>query len=165
MLWLTTPVRDRKVYLWILGSLIVGYIKVSVVFAIFDLLGLTLHPQASEAKINITSSGLPFFLIFMALIEEVIFRLPLAVAVEAEAEKSAILLFALLLSLAFGLAHGSILNIFIQGFGGFIYCILFLKCGGYQKKYSQALAVTTTAHFLWNLSVSFIALYHGYTSI
>ena len=165
MRWLMTSVHDRRIYLLILGSLLIGYADVFVVFGLLKAFGIVLHTGVSEPRIDITVSTLPFLLIFMALIEEIMFRLPLAVAVEARAPKATILLFAAVLSLAFGLLHGGILNIFIQGFGGFMYCVLFLKCGGYQKKYSQALAVSTTAHFLWNLSVSFTAIYFGATSM
>jgi len=165
MNWLTEETHGRRIYLWIFGTLLLGYIYTFAAFAVLGRMGVTIHPQVSDLKIDITSWSLPFLLFFFALIEEMMFRLPLMIAVNADADKKIIFLFAFILSVVFGLLHGGIEHIFLQGAGGFLYCILFLKCGGYQKNYLQATAVSTAAHFLWNLSLCVIGIYHGVTAI
>lgn len=165
MRWLRKEVRGRKIYLWILGSVILGYINTFIVIMVLHKFGRPFPTGISDGDINITSWNLPFLLVFFALFEEAMFRLPLMIAVDTDAGEGVALLFAAVLSVIFGVLHGGIINVFLQGAGGFMCCILFLKCGGYQKKYVQALAVSTTAHFLWNLSVCFIGIYYGAISM
>lgn len=84
--------------------------------------------------------------------EEVIWRLvPLGLGTTILGRSKYILIIAMISSIWFGIMHGNIFNIFIQGIGGFILCIMFLKCGGFQKKYTKAFLTTSTTHILLNI--------------
>jgi membrane protease YdiL (CAAX protease family) len=81
-----------------------------------------------------------------ALGEELVFRLPLALFIHHDARPVTILIAALVLSVLFGGAHGGWWQIPVQGVGGFIFCLAFLKCGGLKKKYGKALFSGTAIH-------------------
>ena len=54
-------------------------------------------------------------------------------------------------SLLFGLHHDfAPRQAIVKGFGGIMFCLLFLKCGGFHGYYVQAVLATSTAHFLCN---------------
>lgn len=106
---------------------------------------------------DLKPEDLPLLVIlFMAFIEEVKFRLPLSVFVWLKLPTWGIMLVAILLSVLFGLLHGNGYNIPLQGFGGLLYSILYLKCGGMQKKPGKAIIVTTLAHALHNTLMYFL---------
>lgn len=117
-----------------------------------------------KAGLTILKWNFPFLLFLFAATEELLFRFfPLYSSVEAYGISKKVLLYAIGASIIFGLLHGSFFNIFIQGVSGFLYCLLFLKCGGFQKKYIRAFFVTTTSHFFFNGSVAVICLLKGVT--
>ena len=68
---------------------------------------------------------------------------------------------ALALSIAFGLVHGSFKNIFVQGIGGLVYSIIFLKCGGFQRRFFKAIASSTLAHAAFNMFCAFMLALNG----
>ena len=95
-------------------------------------------------------------IVLLALIEEVIYRLPLSIFVKLKFPTWAIMIVAIILSVIFGLAHGNALNILVQGWAGLLYSILYLKCGGMQGKPGKAIFVTTLAHSLHNTLVYYL---------
>lgn len=107
----------------------------------------------------------PFVLLVVALAEEIFFRLPLAWAIKVFGESKWTLVSAVALSTAFGLAHGHVLNIFVQGVSGLILCAIFLKCGGLQKKYFKALATATLAHAFCNTLLLIAAILAGQVQV
>ncbi|TSC88864.1 MAG: hypothetical protein G01um10143_761 [Parcubacteria group bacterium Gr01-1014_3] len=67
-----------------------------------------------------------------------------------------LLLMSAIASVAFGLGHGHTYNILLQGCGGFILCLFFIKAcsvDSYRSRIFQlrALVITTFAHALYNL--------------
>lgn len=104
----------------------------------------------------------PILLAAWAVFEEFIFRLfPLVAAVEEWGRSKKIFLIVGLASGIFGLAHGDFLLVFVQGGLGVLLSLLFLKCGGLQKKYGKAFAVTSACHILVNSSIAVILLSGG----
>jgi membrane protease YdiL (CAAX protease family) len=65
------------------------------------------------------------------LIEEFFFRLPLVFLTKAAPK--IVLIGTICLSIAFAYIHGGWQQIPVQGFGGLIFCLVFLKCGGLQE--------------------------------
>lgn len=98
-----------------------------------------------------------YFLIFLfsaAMVEEALFRFfPLLIAVALWGKSRLIIGVMVVSSIIFGFIHGGPINLIFQGVGGFFLCIIFLKCGGFQKRPLKALLSSTTAHFLYNLVI------------
>ena len=91
-------------------------------------------------------SWLPFF----AAIEELIFRLPLRIFIKRNVNFSTLFVVSVTLSVLFGLAHGGWIGVPAQGIMGLMFCVVFLKCGGFQKKYLKAFFSSTLVHFVYN---------------
>lgn len=90
-------------------------------------------------------------LILAVFVEEVIFRVaPLTLATLLCKSPQTVLLVAGASSVIFGLVHGSWHHIFIQGVAGILFSCVFLKCGGFSKKYVKATAASVATHFLVN---------------
>ena len=74
-----------------------------------------------------------------------------------------ILVSALLASIIFGWVHGGFIFIFIQGIIGFIWSLLFIKCGGYRggfSGYRKALLTTFVSHFTYNAVIIISVIYY-----
>ncbi|NQU83941.1 MAG: CPBP family intramembrane metalloprotease [Parcubacteria group bacterium] len=105
------------------------------------------------------SPYLPFTLMFWAFIEEVLFRfVPLALAVVIFGKSRKVIAIALMSSIIFGFLHGGLVYIFIQGVDGFLWCLLFLKCGGFQWKNFKPLLICTTVHASLNGTIVLASL-------
>ena len=155
--------RGLQLWLWVIGFLALDLVYIFAVVVMFDHYGITL-PEPSRARIPI-NYFLPIFLIGAAFFEECMFRLPLAVMVEHDWTVSQIALGVLGLSTVFGLLHGGILNILVQGVSGLLYSVLFLKCGGYQGRIGKPILCSTAVHFLFNASISAAILAGGGTEL
>ena len=163
--WLKKEAVGKHVYFLIICSALINLIEALlvnvVIYTLHNLNIITITERPSNQDIEILSWYFLPFLIFAAFKEEIVFRLPLFFAIEREVSFQKMIFFTIILSVIFGLFHGSIVNIFMQGFCGFVFCILFLKCGGYQKKYIKAITVTTMAHFTYNLIIVTLTLLSG----
>lgn len=84
--------------------------------------------------------------------EEIIFRVPLGL-IAPHVQLPITLTAAVTSSVLFGYLHGGISHIAIQGISGFIYSIIFLKCGGMKGKRLKPLLASTSAHFLGNVLI------------
>jgi len=96
--------------------------------------------------------GTTYLLAKAALIEEIVFRgIPLHLAVLfSHGRWGFITPVALVSSFVFGWGHGGWEGIFLQGFGGLLYCGLFLKCGGLRGRILRPLAMCWAIHLTWN---------------
>ncbi len=164
MSWLSREIRGKQVYLYIVGCVILHLVHCFSVLEIADLLRIKI-PPIGDGTTKILTPVFPFYLAFCVCAEEFLFRLPLAIPIAKGWKITWVLASALVLSVIFGAIHGGITHIFIQGVGGFMYSILFLKCGGLQQRYRQALAVTTATHFLFDVVTIGIEVARGATSI
>jgi membrane protease YdiL (CAAX protease family) len=80
-------------------------------------------------------------------IEEAVFRLlPLSLSVWAWGPSTAVIVVAVIFSVIFGLCHGKIRNVLFQGVSGFLFAVVFLKCGGFQGHYFKAFLISTLVH-------------------
>ena len=164
MRWLEKEARGRQVPLCIIGffDLKLAYVFLALGIAYFLNFDV---PPVNREPIPIFTFSFPIILLLGVFAEEVIFRLPLAIAVELGWSITKILAVAAILSIIFGLAHGSIYHVFFQGVGGLIYSVLFLKCGGFQGNYPKAIITTIILHFLYNAVVVLSVIANGATSI
>lgn len=165
--WLKKEARGKQVFLYIIGAVFLHLAWSLSALEIMRWLNISI-PLMGNSIAPIFTPTLPILIFVLALMEEVFFRLPLAFVVRVSRYFSVksigtalALASAFFLSILFGLCHGSVYHIFLQGVGGFIYSILFLKCGGYQGKYLKPLMASTAVHFLFNMSVLGIAAAQG----
>ncbi len=107
-------------------------------------------------------SVLTAILMASAAIEELLFRTaPLffgwAVAWvfwrnECELAQTSVLLgISIVASAVFGYVHGNFSSIPVQGVGGFILSIVYLKCGGINGKIMWPLMTSASVHFVFNM--------------
>jgi len=163
MRWLEREARGKWVYFYIFICLTFTFVYTYSFFALIHFFNVhTHHPDREGIELVWYT---PFLLFVCALIEEIVFRfLPLHIVIDRKWSLSKILLVAAVMSVVFGIAHGGIFFILIQGVFGFVCSIMFLKCGGLEKRYFKAVAVTTTVHFLWNGALATLAYVSGLTS-
>lgn len=104
-----------------------------------------------------------FFIVLVIIgpvMEELIFRfIPLYIILSPRSKDfNGVIIMATAASVIFGYLHGGIAHIFIQGVGGFLLCLLFLKCGGYHRRYFKGFCASFSAHALLNLTVAGVIL-------
>lgn len=101
-----------------------------------------------------------YFFIFLAtaaISEEIVFRFfPLHIVVEIIKNPRVVLIVAIIVSIIFGYLHGNWQKIFLQGITGFVLSCVYLKCGGFQKRWLKALAASSLTHILFNLTLALI---------
>ncbi len=125
--WLQADVRGiRETIFYITLVLVLDFTYTKTVQQLLPTPRYNTPKKQCESLLPI-NRWLPLSLLFFAWIEEVVFRLPLSIAVTNGWSLSAILACAVFLSIIFGLSHGRY-NIFIQGVSGIFLSLLFLKC-------------------------------------
>jgi len=140
----------KNISLFILGSVVLYFI-LSVLGLIFltQVLKIEVADAASFDEINIYS--MPVILLIGAILEEIIFRLiPLGLSMVCWGKSYKVFVVAILSSVVFGWGHNGFEHVFIQGWGGIIFSIVFLKAGGFQEKFFKATFCCTIAHFSFN---------------
>ncbi|GEM_PF-5838991 len=75
--------------------------------------------------------------------------------------RNAVLPFAAILSVIFGILHGGIIFIAIQGMLGFIFCLIFLKTGGLRGALVKPLLCSTATHAVYNVIFVIGSLFAG----
>lgn len=86
-----------------------------------------------------------------AVVEEFVFRfLPIAILALFTPSVNAFLLTTALAAAAFGVMHGGFASLLMQGTGGLLLGVLFLKCGGLHGRKIKAWLAASTAHALIN---------------
>lgn len=124
-------------------------------------------PEYEPIGFSLLNTGTWVIVALAVFSEEYIFRyFPLSIVTAvAKSNTHALLVTGVVSSVIFGWLHGGVLNILMQGMGGFFYCILYLKCGGLQDNHKKALATTSSVHFLFNTIFCIVEILHGNTTI
>jgi membrane protease YdiL (CAAX protease family) len=103
-------------------------------------------------ELPIFSWYLPLDLIIPAAGEEVLFRIaPLILAMNRWGTRWPTLIVLAISSALFGFVHGGAGFILIQGVGGFLYGLLFMKFSESGAKYVRASALVILIHIAFNL--------------
>jgi membrane protease YdiL (CAAX protease family) len=109
--------------------------------------------------------GLLAALVYYALAEEIPFRfVPLTLVTRFWPIPTAVIVTSVLSSAVFGYLHGGAAYIWLRGVAGLIYCGVFLKCGGWNRRPFKALFFTTLAHFLHNTLVA-VPIFWGWRTM
>ena len=147
------------------GALILKFVVVIIgaiiLFNILEPMGI-IDTSSTSSNVedidSIISKGytlMILLLILAAFTEEMMFRFPLVLFNNGERYKQLIAVIGF--SILFGYIHGNVYNIFMQGFGGLILSIVFLKCGGSDpfkiKNVLIGILCSTTVHATFNIIV------------
>jgi len=170
--WLKREARGRNFWCYTILFALANFIYVLLFFLVLVLIGIDVMPREYSPIfllriIRYWYKFLPWM--FYAIIrEEFIFRLlPLGLGLRlARVLKKDPLFLLIFLSISFsavfGLGHGRYTNILIQGMVGLSWCVLFLKCGGFQGKYLKAFSATLLSHLLYNLFILANAFFYSF---
>jgi membrane protease YdiL (CAAX protease family) len=119
--------------------------------------------EVDPSAIPILSLGFIPFLLLLSFIEEMIFRiLPLTFVMRATERQSLRLAAAVATAVAFGYYHGGLINIVLQGVGGLLYAIVFIKYA-HNERYGEAGLVVIMLHTFFNGVVALVLLLAGET--
>lgn len=143
----------REAYGWDVAKCIVYCVALAlvlnlIILGIYSLCGVQPTPVAGSGE-ELFSLSFILILALTALLEEVLFRLPLALFVRWWDIRAALIV-AAMVSVVFGFLHGDVWHVLIQGASGFLYCIVYLKCGGSWGRYWKGLFSAFAAHALFN---------------
>lgn len=100
--------------------------------------------------------GLVLYYFLCALWEELLFRVPIVLLFSIHRNNPKIFItFIIAFSAIFGLCHGSIYNIILQGFHGLIFSLVFTKTGGLNLGLGtlRAWFIATAIHAGYNVSI------------
>lgn len=166
--WLKRPVP--KNWLWL--AVIIGLITSLIYNYLAELIANRLGFNLSQKKFgfNFFDASTYFLLFYGAMCEELLFRMPLIFAVERWKKFYWVMASAVAISLLFGLAHGWQYGQLFYGtvwfgIGGFGYCLIFLKCGGFQERGFQAVMTTSLIHGFYNWTITLFKLANGITEV
>ena len=157
--WFKEEAKGTAVLFYMVIFLILDLFLNCLISMLFDVFNVVV--PHSEPNSSILTFYFPIILLGMAFIEEIFFRFPLVLLVALKLRLWIILAVSVILSIIFGLLHGGIPNIFLQGIGGLFYSILFLKCGGYHGKLIKPLAAAAFTHFFFNGVLVLMCLAQG----
>lgn len=152
--WLRHEPAGRAYWVTIVLTTIAMTILANGTQLLYDAVGISLENEHTKS-LGEQVRKIPF--VFMLLIvpaaaffEEVVFRLPLAIFLRKSVELQITLCITVLFSVVFGLSHGGWWNVPAQGLHGFIMSLIFLKCGGIQRKYGKAILASWSVHLFYN---------------
>ncbi len=155
--WLGKEAQGKQIFGYIIGTITLAFFFTAFFLSLF----YSTHTDLSSMSKSTADivPGFLFLMIIPLITEEIMFRfLPLMWAKEMRFSIKGILIVALISSVFFGYIHGNAYNIVFQGTTGFLFSLLFLKCGGMQSKYFKATCCTFTAHYMFNAIIYFLAL-------
>jgi membrane protease YdiL (CAAX protease family) len=121
--------------------------------------------EETTLGISILSLWFVFFLVLISVIEELIFRIvPLTIVMSATNRRFVYLATALATAATFGYVHGGVANIAVQGIGGFLYAVLFIKYAENGERFLAASMVVIAMHTAFNGLIGLILLLSGETT-
>jgi membrane protease YdiL (CAAX protease family) len=168
ILWLDDEAMGKEIFLWIFAAFFFNFLYVIAMSALFLVVGIN---DLADFLGNLPVCCKVALCFIVWFFEEVIFRFfPIAASVLIFEKNYKVILVSVVFSALFGFLHGGWQNIFLQGVCGFVFCLLYLKCGGFSREYlrqdslwkkfkvfagkhSKALYATTFAHIMFNVSL------------
>lgn len=151
--WLSQEVKGKRVLFLIIIVVILNIAYAFCVGSILQFLGVGLGDNSIFIN-NLLASPWYYNILFIigaAFLEEIIFRfIPILFCVKIFGISRWSLLVVFLVSCEFGYFHYGFVSIFLQGVSGILYSIVYIKCGGFQRRHFKALLSSTVAHALYN---------------
>jgi len=160
---ITTTPEQWRFYSLLLWLLLFDFVIAVSSVSLFQIQGVEL-PETVTEETPILSLLFLIEIVLISLFEEGIFRIiPLVLVMKMTKKHSIIFGVAVLSSVVFGWIHGSVYNILIQGFGGMLYSIVFVKYSQNGSRFLQASLVVICLHTVFNGIVGLILLLLGET--
>ncbi len=120
--------------------------------------------EVEEIGVEIASLGFLFTIISISVIEELIFRIiPLWIAIRYLRSPWYLITAAFITAIVFGYVHGGVYNILLQGIGGFLYAIIFIRYAAGGKRILEASLVIIILHTIFNGLLSLLLYLSGET--
>lgn len=160
LIWLQTEVKGTKNVIGFAIIACYAAMLLNLVSSIILLLTFGIQISISDVLSPAAVSSLYFFIFLaaIAILEEIVFRFfPLHTVVGMIKKPRAVLFVAIIVSIIFGYLHGNWQKIFLQGMTGFVLSCVYLKCGGFQKRWPKALAASSLTHILFNFTLVILA--------
>ena len=151
---------------WLLDEPVYWKLPIYILFASFTLLaiGITIGsalyfleidtpPRPDiETLVRMEWDAVISIVLVWVLAEEFFFRfLPIMIGRSLLNSMPITILLCLISSIIFGYLHGNHWNILVQGVIGMGFCLIYLKCGGINKKIVKPYLTTSAVHFLYNI--------------
>jgi membrane protease YdiL (CAAX protease family) len=154
--WLARfPTKREAVYL-VIGFFIADFVWSYLMSYAYSAIGVAVPPTLDPSVSIWAAMG---GLLLVAIGEELVFRIiPLAIFIKEWGIGWGTLRALLVSSLFFGLIHGDIRNLLLQGVSGMMFGILFIKFSDRGNRLSFASVVVIATHFLFDLWI--YVLYH-----
>lgn len=152
--WLGQEPTGKAYWKFLAFVVLLNYGFVSWVEIVLNIVGVQLPNSKALEALTQNHTVLFFSLLpLFAAIEEAIFRLPLRIFLKRNLSPRRLCVVVIILSVLFGLGHGGWSGVPIQGVMGVVFCVVYLRCGGLQKKYWKAFLSSTGVHTLHNCIV------------
>ena len=158
--WLNEEPYELEVPALIAKGLIVSFLYMILITSVYHFLKIDVRIWGHNSGTPINSE-LPFLMLWVAFIEEIIFRVPLVIPMMFKAGTGTVVFCAVALSSIFGILHGSLMNIPIQGVLGFIFSLMFIKCCKERGNLGKALLTSTAIHYSYNMTLIAVAYAGG----
>ncbi|MCX6736470.1 MAG: CPBP family glutamic-type intramembrane protease [Candidatus Parcubacteria bacterium] len=156
--WLEKEACGKQMVYCIIRFALISFVLQIAAFIIAALFTIDVSSM-SKNMVIITNYRIFYVMIIPIIMEETVFRLfPVFLAKKLKFSKKEILVLVAISSAVFGCLHGNAYNIFFQGVSGFLFSLLFLKCGGLQEHYGKAFVSSSASHYLFNSIVSIMIL-------
>ena len=152
--WIEDEPEGRKLFVSIAkytGTIFLY--SVAVVLVVETLQYLYHEPVSLPRNVDendLASIWFPLTLAGDVLFEELIFRLPLALAIKRWGVSWKLWSAVVISSVLFGLFHGSPWCILIQGMHGSLLALAFVKCGGLSHNWKKALFASFAVHLCYD---------------
>jgi len=128
---------------------LIAIIIYSVNFSILECFEIFCKPELLNFVSNFSSNEALAIVVLVVIIEELLFRLPLALVIKRYGVSWHVIVSAVIVSVIFGCGSGYKWNIFFQVISGMFMCLLFIKCAGVKNNYFRALVATSIYHLVW----------------
>ncbi len=144
-----------KTLVWLVPAIVIAKLFYGIfIITAYKCIGVQEPPDSELITQLLRSKPLELFLLacFVGPIaEELMYRfLPMWVGVEFSRSPYILLLIIIVSSVLFGYGHYGWWSLMIQGVGGIVSSIIFLKSGGYESNYLKALTTVIILHAMFN---------------
>jgi membrane protease YdiL (CAAX protease family) len=158
-------IRNWKYYRLPTLLLLLDFFITFILLGFFIFIEVPLSESESEG-IAIFSWSFFGFILLVSVIEEFLFRImPLSLIMRLTKRRDVVLLTALICSALFGYVHGGLPHILLQGIGGFLYAVLFIKYSRQGSRVVEGSIVVIAVHSLFNLLISLLLFLEGESEI
>jgi len=149
LFWLEKEAIGRSVFYYTAGSILFLLIWTPCILALLAVSGV--DPSSVPDHTEKVARGSFGIAIITVLMEETAFRIvPLWLAVKNRFSTIGLIVLSVMNSAVFGYIHGSVYNLLLSGVGGFVFCLLFLKCGGIRSHFFPACTAPIVSHLFYD---------------